>query len=254
VPFRVTYGSGKDKRPDLKPCVLSLLGVDRTVPMWGKPEDGHASDKTLNTTLLSEIPTILARHGVTPGAYINVADAALVTEDNLAALEKTLCISRLPATSTAGRGRLFRVADQCPLRGRSGPSRRDVLKGYKNQYGIEQNFRFLKDSLMVNRLCLNKPERIEAVGLVLWLALLLWRLMERSLRHDVDTTGSPVTGWDKKATDRPTTFMMVTKFSGLIVVTVDEQRYLARTLSSVQQPYLTALSVPATCFTTPTRG
>jgi len=78
--------------------------------------------------------------------------------------------------------------------------------------------------------------------------------MERSLRHHVDTTGTPVTGWDKKTTDRPTAFMMVTKFSGLIVVKVDPQRHLARVLSSVQQQYLTALSVQATCFTTPTRG
>ena len=92
------------------------------------------------------------------------------------------------------------------------------------------------------------------MGLVLVLALLLWRLMERSLRDYIDTTGTTVTGWDKKATDRPTTFMMVTKFSGLIVVKVDEQRDLARALSLVQQQYLTALSVPAPCFTIPTRG
>lgn len=84
VPFHVTYGYSKDKRPDLKQFVLSLLCVDRAVPMWGKPEDGHASDKTLNTTLLSEIATLLARHGVAPGVYIAVADAALVTAANLA--------------------------------------------------------------------------------------------------------------------------------------------------------------------------
>jgi hypothetical protein len=48
--------------------------------------------------------------------------------------------------------------------------------------------------------------------------------------------------------------MMVTKFSGLIVVKVEEQRYLPRALSCVQQQYLTALSVQATCFTSPTRG
>ena len=130
----------------------------------------------------------------------------------------------------------------------------DVLKGDKNQHGIEQNFSFLKDPLIVNSLFLKKPERIEALGLVLLLALLLWRLMERSLRHYVDTTGTTVTGWDNKATDRPTAFMMVTKFSGLIVVKVDQQRHLARALSSVQQQYLTALSVQATCFTTPIRG
>ena len=78
--------------------------------------------------------------------------------------------------------------------------------------------------------------------------------MERSLRDYVATTGTPGIGWDKNATERPTTFMMVTKFSGLIVVKVEEQRDLPRALSSVQQQYLTALSVPPTCFTTPTRG
>ena len=30
------------------------LCVDRAVPIWGQPEDGNASDKTLNRALLSE--------------------------------------------------------------------------------------------------------------------------------------------------------------------------------------------------------
>jgi len=61
LPFQVTYGYSKDKRPDLKQCILSTLCVDRAVPIWGKPEDGNASDKTLNTTLLSEIAQLLAQ-------------------------------------------------------------------------------------------------------------------------------------------------------------------------------------------------
>jgi hypothetical protein len=48
--------------------------------------------------------------------------------------------------------------------------------------------------------------------------------------------------------------MLVTTCSGLIVVKVDQPRHLARALSSVQQPYLTALNVQATCFTTSIRG
>jgi transposase len=104
VPFRITYGYSKDKRPDLKQFVLSTLCVDRAVPLWGKPEEGNASDKTVNNTVLSNIATFLATHGVAPGAYIYVADAALVTEDNLAALGATLFITRLPATySECGR-------------------------------------------------------------------------------------------------------------------------------------------------------
>ena len=97
-PFTITYGYSKDKRPDLKQFVFATLCVDRAVPIWGKPEDGNASDKTVNNTVLSNIATFLGKHGVAPGAYIYVADAALVTEDNLAALGDTLFITRLPAT------------------------------------------------------------------------------------------------------------------------------------------------------------
>jgi transposase len=70
VPFQVTYGCSKDKRPDLKQFVRSTLCVERAVPIWGKPEDGNASDKTLNTALLSEIAQLLAHYGVQPGAYM----------------------------------------------------------------------------------------------------------------------------------------------------------------------------------------
>jgi hypothetical protein len=45
--LQLPYGYSKDKRPDLKPFVFSTLCVDRAVPLWGKPEDGNASDKTV---------------------------------------------------------------------------------------------------------------------------------------------------------------------------------------------------------------
>jgi transposase len=406
VPFTITHGYSKDKRPDLKQFVFATLCVDRAVPLWGKPEDGNASDKTVNHTLLSNIATFLAKHGVAPGAYIYVADAALVTEDNLAALGDTLFITRLPATynecgrliaeavahniwaevgvlahtkptkhrpatsykayegqvtlygtpyravvvhssaqdkrrqqrlgrdiqasystiqtaaRTAEQQEYFCHADadaaaaklravhaayhrvdvtveERPVYGRGRPSTqqprpikamryrlktsispqterivqreeeagcfvlltnvptagdlahnaRDILAVYKEQHGTEQNYGFLKDPVIVNSLFLKKPERIEALGLVLLLALLLWRLMERAMRTHVDTTNTPLTGWDKKATERPTSFMMVTKFAGVIVVKLGDHRQLARPLSVVQQQYLMALDVPAAYFT-----
>jgi transposase len=411
LPFQVTYGYSKDKRPDLKQFVLSTLCVDRAVPIWGKLDDGNASDKTLNTTLLSELARLLADYGVQPGAYIYIADAALVTEDNLAALRDTFFITRLPATySECGRiiaetvarnqweevgglaqtqptkhrpGTYYKVAEgSVTLYGKTyravvvhsssqdqrrqqhlereiqasyatleatareaarqeyfchadaeaaavqlralqsayhgvtvdveehptyGPGRpsstrprvvkalryslhvtlpersevmarkrqeagcfvllthvptmgemahraRAVLQAYKEQHGIEQNYGFLKDPLIVNSLFLNKPARIEALGLVLLLALLVWRLVERTLRAHVETTGNPLTGWDKKTTQKPTAFMMMTKFSAVIVLKVGSQRQLAHPLSPVQQQYLLALRVPATYFTAPQSG
>lgn len=408
APFTITHGYSKDKRPDLKQFVFSTLCVDRAVPLWGKPHDGNASDKTVNNTLLSDIAAFLAQHGVAPGAYIYVADAALVTEDNLAALGDTLFITRLPATynecgriiaeavahntweecgviasttptrhrpvatykayegevtlygtsyravvlhssaqdkrrqqrlaraiqasystlqtatrageqqeyfcradaeAAAAQLRAVPAAYHCvdvtveerPVYGRGRPSShnprpikalryrlkttislrteyiarleeeagcfvlltnvptvgdlahsaRDILTGYKDQHGTEQNYGFLKDPVIVNSLFLKKPERIEALGLVLLLALLIWRLMERALRRHVDTTRTSLPGWDKKATERPTAFMMVTKFAGVIILKLDHARQCARPLSVVQQQYLTALDVPATCFTLP---
>ena len=44
---------------------------------------------------------------------------------------------------------------------------------------------------------------------------------------------------------------MITKFAGVIVMKLGLRRHLARPLSGVQQQYLTALDVPATCFTLP---
>ena len=99
APCTITHGASKDQRPDLQQCVFSTLCVDRAVPLWGKPHDGNASDKTVHNTRVSDIAACLAQHGVAPGAYISVADAALVTEDNLAALGDTLFITRCPATS-----------------------------------------------------------------------------------------------------------------------------------------------------------
>src|SRR5262249_10918575 len=405
--------------------IFSTLCVDRAVPLWGKPEDGNASDKTVNNTLLSPTATFLGQHGVAPGAYIYVADAALVTADNLAALGDTLFITRLPATynecgrliaeavahnawetvgvlahtkptkhrpatsykvlegevtlygtayravvvhSSAqdkrrqqrlardiqasystmqatvrtaeqqedccradadaaaaqlravptpyhlvdvtveerpvyGRGRpsahkprlvkalryrlkttmrphterfgrleeeagCFVLLTNVPTAGALAHSPREILTVYKEQHGTEQNYGFLKDPVIVNgihphlyrcgplpyfdSLFLKKPERLEALGLVLLLSLLLWRLMERQMRAHVASTGRPLTGWDKKPTERPTAFMRLTKCAGVLVCKVGPQRQLARPLSAVQQQYLVALGVSATCCTLPT--
>ena len=85
--------------------------------------------------------------------------------------------------------------------------------------------------------------------MVFLLALLLWRVMERAMRTHGTPTSTPLTGWDKTATERPTSCMMVTKFAGGMVGQLGHQRQLTRPLSVVQQQYLTALNVPAACFT-----
>lgn len=78
--------------------------------------------------------------------------------------------------------------------------------------------------------------------------------MESTLRVPVETTGHPLTGWDKQATQKPTAFMMMTKFAGVIVIKVGDQRPRAHPLAAVQQQYLLALRIPAPYCTALQRG
>jgi transposase len=130
-------------------------------------------------------------------------------------------------------------------------SAKELLSLYKDQNGIEKNFGFLKDPVIVNSLFLKKPERIEVLGLVLLIALLIWRLMERSMRRYLEESGRTITGWEKRQTKKPTSFMMTTKFSSVLLVKAGSTRSLARPLKQVQLEFLQALNVPPDVFTVP---
>ena len=127
----------------------------------------------------------------------------------------------------------------------------ELLKLYKSQIGIEKNFSFLKDPMIVNSIFLKKAERIEVLGLVLLISLLIWRLMERSMRQYVEVNDCTLTGWERRPTRKPTAFMMTTKFAGIMVITVGQHRQLARPLKDFQREYLIALGVTAKVFTAP---
>jgi transposase len=130
-------------------------------------------------------------------------------------------------------------------------SAKQLLTLYKDQGGIEQNFSFLKDPVIVNSIFLKKPQRIEVLGLVLLIALLIWRLMEKCMRKYIETTGNQVTGWKKKTTNRPTSFMMTTKFLSILVARSGDVRQLARPLRMEQKEFLQALDVSPDAFVTP---
>ncbi len=127
----------------------------------------------------------------------------------------------------------------------------ELLRLYKEQHSIEQNFGFLKDPLIVNALFLKSPQRIEALGLVLVLALMVWRLMERTMRVSLRESGSKITGWDKKPTSRPTSFMMTTKFLSVIVIRLEGRRQFGNPIQSVQEDYLRILGLSPDVFVNP---
>ena len=385
-----------------------MLCVDRGIPILGATEDGNASDKTLNNELLSNISEQMAKHGLSPGAFVYVADSAFVTPDNLDEAGRTRFLTRLPATygecsrvideavladdwihigpvaeepsrpkrATAsyrafestvelyektyravvvhssahdkrrhkkidrmlkkdreqletdckqatsttyycradaeaagkklmgkaassyhavkvdiqkvaryGRGRPAKGQPRVPLRHeyvlsadiseskekvdplrlRAGCfvlltnlteqqdtwSALELLNLYKSQIGIEKNFSFLKDPAVINSIFLKKAERIEVLGLILLISLLIWRLIERSMRQYVESNDCTLQGWEGRPTTKPTSFMMTTKFAKILVITMGRQRQLAKPLKPFQQQYLQAMGVTEKAFTSP---
>ncbi len=126
-----------------------------------------------------------------------------------------------------------------------------LLRLYKNQGGIEQNFGFLKDPVVINSVFLKKNSRIEVLGMILLIALLIWRLIERSMRMYLEKKAITITGWVKRQTKRPTSFMMTTKFHTILVIKSGKSRQLARPLKPVQLEYLRALDVDPQVFVVP---
>ena len=133
-------------------------------------------------------------------------------------------------------------------------SAENVLRHYKEQHGIERNFGFLKDPLIVNDLFLKKPQRIEALGLILLISLLIWNLIERSMRQHLKETGETLVGWDNKPTQRPTAFMMTIKFAGIMIIKSNDIRITSLPLNPVHIAYLAALKLSPRIFTNPKPG
>jgi len=132
-----------------------------------------------------------------------------------------------------------------------GLSSKELLRAYQDQHSVEQNFGFLKDPVFVNALFLKTPRRIEALGLVLVLALMVWRLMERTMRISLKQDESKVIGWNNRKTSRPTSFMTTTKFPSVIVIRTAERRFLAEPLDPIQARYLQILGLSEAVFTNP---
>ena len=137
----------------------------------------------------------------------------------------------------------FVLLSNIPSDGEKGQTGAELLRAYKDQHGIERNYAFIKDPLIVNDLFLKKPERIEVLAMIWLIALLVWNLIEHLLRKLIEESGTTLPGWENHPTTRPTTFMMSTKFIGLQVVKVRHMRRFAQPLTDVQLAYLSALNI-----------
>ena len=80
-----------------------------------------------------------------------------------------------------------------------------MLSKYKGQPAVERGFRFFKDPyLLTDSVFLKSPHRIEALGLIMGLCLLVYTLGQRQLRQTLKRTEATVKNQLGRPTDRPT--------------------------------------------------
>ena len=80
-----------------------------------------------------------------------------------------------------------------------------MLEYYKNQSKVEKGFRFIKDkNFRVSEVYLKKPQRIEALSMIMVLTLMIYSVAEWKLREKLKETGETIPNQLKKQTQKPT--------------------------------------------------
>lgn len=93
-----------------------------------------------------------------------------------------------------------------------------VLREYKQQSRTELRFKFLKDPMFVDSLFLKTPERIEALGYVLLIALFIYMRLEERIRTAVEQQNislQPVRGWH---TRKPTAKQVILMLEHIVTI------------------------------------
>jgi len=128
----------------------------------------------------------------------------------------------------------------------------EVLKTYKEQYGVEQNFSFLKEPLIANDTFLKTPSRIDALTFILLVSLMIWNLIQRELRKSEEVRNGQLNDLNRRPTQRPTSYLFMSQLSGTIILKYGNQRMLPRNgIKEQGLNYLKAIGFDETIYTTP---
>jgi transposase len=98
----------------------------------------------------------------------------------------------------------------------------EILSEYKEQSKTESGFRFIKDnSFEISSIYLKKPERINALMMVMTLCLMIYNLSQHNLREALKQANETIPNQVKKEIQNPTMVMLCKMFEGVGVVVID---------------------------------
>lgn len=107
-------------------------------------------------------------------------------------------------------------------------SNQQVLSEYKAQQSNERGFRFIKAPLFfTSSVFVKKPERVEAIGMIMGLCLLVYNLAQRKLRQQLEATNEGVKNPVKKLTNKPTMRWIFQMFQAVHLVTINGEKQVS---------------------------
>ena len=126
----------------------------------------------------------------------------------------------------------------------------EMLRKYKEQQNVERGFAFLKDPLFfADSIFLKSPKRIETMGMLMGLCLMVYSLGQREVRYQLSIAKTGIPNQLGKLTERPTLRWIFQCFQGIHlliyqgikqVVNLTEQRLLTLKFfaESIQKYYI----------------
>ena len=111
-----------------------------------------------------------------------------------------------------------------------------MLQHYKGQNAVEKGFRFLKDkSFRVAEVYLKKEERIDAISMIMVLALLIYSIAEWLLRKRLKETGQTVLNQLGKPTARPTLKWIFQRLRNINEAIIESRGTIHREIINIDQ-------------------
>ncbi|WP_414530947.1 IS1634 family transposase, partial [Nodularia chucula] len=103
-----------------------------------------------------------------------------------------------------------------------------MLREYKAQQSCERGFGFLKDPLFfADSIFLKSSERIESLGMIMGLCLLVYTLAQRQIRNALKDSKSTIKNQLGKATDCPTLRWIFQCFQCIHLVDFNNEKYVS---------------------------
>ena len=98
----------------------------------------------------------------------------------------------------------------------------DILRTYKGQEAAETRFRLLKSPQMIDGFFLKKPSRIEALGIVFVMALLIYGILEQRIRENMKKEIEPLVLAGRRKVTKPTAQVLLKELKNIKIIYIQQ--------------------------------